>query len=462
MAYLDIDTSLGRKLRKLRDAARVFGETVVRPAGVALDKLIDPADVIADKSVLWDVFRAYREEGYHKLMIPAAFGGKMGRVNSLAIPLTNEEMGYADGGLAISLLVSSMPFVFAAFSPHAEIRDWARAYAADRNASMIGCWAITEPAHGTDWILGVSKAGNDPRTAPSLIAVKKGDEYILNGAKSAWVSNGTIATHAVLHVGIEQSMGVHGSGVALCPLDLQGITRGAPLNKVGQRALNQGEIIFNEVKLPEKYMLVSIPGMFGANLFGHTFLGIANSSMGSTFAGQAKATLDETLKFVRENRRDGRLLCEDPDIRIKGFRMFQQVESARLFSQKVANHFLAKVNNPMLSFGALFRSSFFLLGKSVQAYTQLHEKFDTIKSVTQGFTHPETSSDLMSWGKYGVASKINATETAYRVAREAFDIFGEKAHASDYPIEKMLRDARAATIEDGVNDALALASFEGL
>ena len=462
MTFLDIDTPISRKLGKLREKARSFGEKVVRPAGIELDKLVDSADVIAEKSVLWDVFRAYREEGFHKLMIPSAFGGKMGRESSLALPLTNEEMGYADGGLAISLLVSSMPFIFAAFSPYAEIRGWAQAYAEDRNASMIGCWAITEPAHGTDWILGVSKAGSNPKTAPSLTAVKKGDEYILNGAKSAWVSNGTIATHAVLHVGIEQSKGIHGSGVALCPLDLKGITRGAPLNKIGQRALNQGEIIFNEVKLHKKHMLVSIPGIFGANLFGHTFLGIANSSMGSTFAGQAKATFDETIKFVHHNDRNGIPLYDDPDIKIKSFRMFQQVESARLFSQKVAHHFIAKVNHPFLAIGSWFRPSFFMLGKTLYAYTRLHEKFDTIKNVTSRFTHPETHSDLMSWGKYGVASKINATETAYRVARDAFDIFGEKAHASDYPIEKMLRDARAATIEDGVNDALALASFEGL
>ena len=99
-----------------------------------------------------------------------------------------------------------MPFIFATLSAEAEIRNWAYEFINDQDASMIGCWAITEPAHGTDWIIGTSSEGSTPRLAPGVTAVKKGDEYILNGWKSAWVSNGTIATHAVLHVGLDPSM----------------------------------------------------------------------------------------------------------------------------------------------------------------------------------------------------------------------------------------------------------------
>ena len=91
---------------------------------------------------------------------------------------------------------------------------------------MIGCWAITEPDHGSDWILG----GNDPQCGPSVKAVLKGDEYILNGEKSAWVSNGTIATHATLHVSLDPSRGMQGQGLAIIPLNLPGISRGKPLD----------------------------------------------------------------------------------------------------------------------------------------------------------------------------------------------------------------------------------------
>lgn len=462
MGYIELDVKIGRKLKKLQENAREFGMEVMRPAGVELDRLHDPAEVIAEGSVLWDVFKQFREAGLHKLMIPRAFGGTMGTMPSLGVTLLNEQMGYADGGLAISLLVSCMPFVFAIMSPEAEVRNWAREYVEDTEAKMVGCWAITEPEHGTDWIMGVSEAGSDPRLAPELTAVKKGDEYILNGQKAAWVSNGTIATHAVLHVGLDPSMGIHGSGIALCPLDLPGISRGAPLNKVGQRALNQGEIIFKDVKMHKKYMLIPVSGIFGANTFGLTFLGMANSSMGATFSGQARASLDEALAFAENNMRGGSPLSEQEDVKLKIFRMFTRVEVARLFSRKVSDHFLSKLSGPISSIGSSFRASFWMLGKALQSYYNLYEKHDSVKIFSQRFMNPERTNDLMEWGKYGVASKIMATETAYDVAVDAFQVFGEKALSPEYPIGKMLRDARASLIEDGVNDALAMASYEGI
>jgi alkylation response protein AidB-like acyl-CoA dehydrogenase len=462
MGYLDLDVKMGRKLTAFQETARDFGRDVVRPAGLALDRLADPVEVIAGKSVLWDVIRGFRERGLHRLMVPAAFGGTMGKLPSMATVLLAEQLGYADGGLAISLLASGMPFAFALLSPHAEIRNWAGEYAEDLKGDMVGCWAITEPDHGTDWIMGVSKAGSDPRLAPSLTAVKKGNEYILNGWKAAWVSNGTIATHAVLHVGLDASMGIHGSGIALCPLNLPGISRGMPLNKVGQRALNQGEIIFDDVQLPEKYMLVHIPGVFGPNPFGHAFLGAANSTMGATFAGLAWATLDETLRFARSHTRDGVLLADRKDVRLRLFRMFARVESSRLFARKAADHFLAMSAGPVSSLMTRFKSTYWTAGHAFSLYQRAYAKYAFVRDLAEKFNHPEKPHQLTEWGKYGVASKITATETAFEVAGEAIKVFGEEAFSPEYPIEKMLRDARASMIEDGVNDVLAMASYESL
>ncbi|MBW1988509.1 MAG: acyl-CoA/acyl-ACP dehydrogenase [Deltaproteobacteria bacterium] len=462
MGYLDLDTKMDRKLERLQQQAREFGLQVVRPAGIALDKLHDPADVIAEGSLLWDVFRQFREAGLHKTMIPKAYGGTMGSVSPLAAPLVNEQMGYADGGLAVSLLVSVMPFAFAILSPHREIRRWAADYAHDTSGKLIGCWAITEPDHGTDWVMGTCSEGCHPSMAPGLTAVKKGDEYIVNGAKSAWVSNGTIATHAVLHVGLDPSKGIHGSGLALCPLDLPGITRGAPLNKIGQRALNQGEIFFTDVKLPKKYMLLPSPGFFGKNVFGHTFLGVANSSMGVTFASQAQATLDLALDYAGNTRRNGKLLADKKDVRLRLFRMFAKVEAARLLARKVSAHFFSLSSSPVSPITAS-KASFWAISKALQAYFAVYEKSGTVRNWSRKYTEgPEEPTPLMEWGKYGVVSKITATETALHVAEEAMKLFGEDALSPDCPIEKMLRDARASTVEDGVNDALAIATSESL
>jgi len=68
----------------------------------------------------------------------------------------------------------------------------------------------------------------------------------------------------------------------------------------------------------------------------------------------------------------------------------------------------------------------------------------------------------MDWSIYGMASKVLATETAFNLAREALEIMGDDSLSTDKPLEKMLRDARTSMIEDGVNEALALAASERL
>lgn len=114
-------------------------------------------------------------------------------------------------------------------------------------------------------------------------AVLKGDEYIINGEKSAWVSNGTIATHALLHVSLDFSRGMRGQGLAIVPLDLPGVSRGKPLDKLGQRPLNQGSIVFDEVRLSKEYMVIPdsdfLNQLEGQLLGFHYALGLTGGSL---------------------------------------------------------------------------------------------------------------------------------------------------------------------------------------
>jgi alkylation response protein AidB-like acyl-CoA dehydrogenase len=406
MAYREIDINLTDEHRALRDMVRKFGAEVMRPAGLALDKLADPADVIAEGSVLWDVIRQSRELGFHRAGIPHALGGNMEDVDAISRVLIVEEMGYADAGLTISLGVCNMPFSMAALFPNPKLQEMARAYAEDTEGEFIGCWAITEPDHGSDYVHG----GDDPRWGPSVRGLLKGDEYIVNGQKSAWVSNGTIATHAVLHVGLDPSKGMMGQGLAIIPLDLPGISRGKPLDKIGQRPLNQGEVIFEDVRIPKDYMVLT-PDLGIMEAMRETSLAEVNGGMAMIFAGLAKAAYDEAYNYSKERVQGGVPIIEHQNIKLKLFRMFTLVEAARAAVRRMILY--NAVNQP-----------------------------------------PS--------GAHAVACKCFSTETAFQVASEAIQILGGNGLSKEYPIEKMFRDARASMIEDGVNESLSLSAFEYL
>ena len=406
MTYREIDVDLNDEQIALRDTVRKFGAEVMRPAGIELDKLHDPSDVIAEDSVLWDVIKKHREIGLHKRNIPKALGGMMEDVDPMSGLLIGEEMGYADAGLAISLGASGMPFWLASMFPHPRIQEMAHAYVEDSKGELNGCWAITEPDHGSDWIM----RNDDPKCGPSVRGVLKGDEYIVNGEKSSWVSNGTFATHAVFHVGLDPSKGMEGQGLALIPLDLPGISRGKPLDKIGQRPLNQGSIIFEDARIPKDYMVITPESgiMEGA---GETILAGANGGMGVVFAGLAKAAFDEAFKYTRERIQGGVPIIEHQNIRLKLFKMFTMVEAARAAARRMTMY--NAVNQP-----------------------------------------PSAA--------HAVACKCFSTETAFQVASEAIQILGGYGLTREYPIEKMFRDARASMIEDGVNETLSLAAVEYL
>jgi alkylation response protein AidB-like acyl-CoA dehydrogenase len=404
MTYRDIDVNVNNETKSMLLQVQKFSMEVMRPAGIQLDRLSSPEEVVAKGSPLWRVFKGFRELDLHLLQIPKALGGIAEDLDPMAAILITEQLGYADSGLTISLGVSCLPFNYAALFPVPEMQQLARDFCADKEGRMIGCWAITEPDHGTDWILG----GNDPKCGPSVKAVRKGDEYIINGEKSAWVSNGTIATHAVLHVAIDPGRGMEGQGLAIIPLDLPGISRGKPLDKMGQRPLNQGSIIFEDAVIPKKYMVVPNPDLMKA--MGGLGLAYVNGGMALVFAGLAKAAFDEAFRYAKSRIQGGRPIIEHQNIKLKLMKMFTQVEAARANTRRMAMYNRLNPMNPSVS--------------------------------------------------HAVAAKCFSTETAFAVASEAMQIFGGYGLAREYPIEKIFRDARASMIEDGVNEALALKAAE--
>ena len=408
MAFAELSIELTEEQKTITEATRKFCTEVWRPASIELDKLSNPQDVIAPGSILWDVLRKTYQLGHHALTVPKELGGM--RPDGLTSAVLLEHMGWAAADLAVSITASCVPFLYAPLSSDPEVQDFTRQFCEDKEAKMIGCFAITEPEHGSDWWLLEIKYSMDARSAPTLRAVLDGEEYVINGQKSSWVSNGTIATHALLFISLDPSAGMYGGcGIAVIPLNYPGISRGKPLDKLGQRALNQGEIFFDNVRIPKSRVICQDLGSYFALTVANVSL--ANSTIGNIFTGVAQAALDEALEYAKQRVQGGKPIVSHQNVQLKLFDMFVAVEAARSLSRRV--------------------------------------------TVYNSVTVPPAS-------HYSAASKVFCTETAFRVASQAIQIFGGYGLSRDFHIEKIFRDARAAMIEDGVNETIALSAARNL
>jgi alkylation response protein AidB-like acyl-CoA dehydrogenase len=394
MAFLDLEIGLSEEDGAVRDMAHKFAAEVLRPAGTALDRLEDPAQVIAPDSILWEVFEKYHATGLGNLMSNT----EMDPVAKARLgAIVNEELSWGDVGLAITLGLCGFhgPWIEQCNDP--ELLE--RFCSPDK--PTIGCWALTEPDHGSDTVALSEDCFRDPSIKANCVAHKDGDDYLIRGQKAAWVSNGTIADVAVLFCGVDESHGFAGGGVFLVPLDLPGVARPKPLDKLGQRTLNQGEIFFDEVRVPASYMALG-PELYAIGL--EMLLAHANAGMGQLFVGVARAAYEHALAYAKERVQGGVPIIEHQSVKSRLFKMFAKVEAARALARRVAVYNAA--NPPQI--------------------------------------------------QYSIASKTIVTNTAFEVANDAVQIFGGNGLSREYPVEKLLRDARASLIEDGCNEVLSI------
>jgi alkylation response protein AidB-like acyl-CoA dehydrogenase len=201
---------------------------------------------------------------------------------------------------------------------------------------------------------------------------------------------------------MDPSKGFSGGGICLIDLNQRGVSRGKPLDKLGQRELPQGELFFDGAICPDEFMIVD-PESYEAMT--ELTLGHANATMGAYFTGLAQAAYDLAFQYCTERIQGGKRLCEHQWVQKKLFDMFTKVETARAFSRS-AIVFNMNTTPPLV--------------------------------------------------QYSIASKVYCTEAAFQVTSDAIQLFGGYGVSKDFPIEKLFRDARAGMIEDGSNDSLSI------
>src|SRR5512134_1796579 len=141
MSYLEYDLSLGDEHDALREAARKLANDVLRPAGIALDRMA-PDDVVDPRSPLYAVLREVGRLGYMRAGGPATLGGL--ELSPLAQHVVLEELACGSLGLAAAIFLAPTPAEMALASGRADlVEEFAAPYYACDDGSRIGCWAVT-------------------------------------------------------------------------------------------------------------------------------------------------------------------------------------------------------------------------------------------------------------------------------------------------------------------------------
>jgi len=392
------ETPLTEEEAGVQQVVHRFAREVLRPLGEELDRMSADA-VAAPGSPYYTVFAEYAKLGLDPTMMAELPPEVAVRMESLI----GEELGWGDGGLGVSLGAAAFPALMAASVGNAELVELC--------TNRIGCWMITHPDKGSDvqvFDMARDWPAGKPGNKGSMWGRIDGEEIVVNGQCSAWVSNGAVAQVALGYIGAEYDGSFYEAdgrpnGMALIiPLDVPGVSRGRPLDKIGQRSLPQGEIYFDNVRVPKRYAVA-----LGADYYGNmaSAWSYAGTHMAQVFTGVARAGFEHALAFVSERKQGGQAIIDHQLTRWRLGDMLRRVEVCR----------------------AIARRSL--------AYARLSPK-----------THPYVTA----------SAKVTVTQEAMKVVDEALQLYGGAGTSRDYPIERLYRDARAALIEDGENYVLTM------
>ena len=357
----------------IRRAVREFGEEEIKPVAREHDE---------NKEYPEDLRRKAAKNDFVAPNIPTEYGGA--GMDMLSSVLVTEELWRADPGIGSA--VGSAGFgsdMIIKYGKEWMKEEWLPKIAAGETAS---CSCISEPAHGSN-VAGIE-----------TVAEKDGDEYVLNGNKM-WITNGTVADVGVVMTKTEPGEGHRGITAFLVEMDREGVQTEKIDNKLGIRASDLAEVMFNDVRVPEDNIIGEKNKGFYQLM---DFFASGRTSVAAQAVGTAQAALDAALDYSGEREQFDQKINEFQAIQHKLAEMATTVEAARSLTYRAASQ------------------------------------------VEQG--NEDTAA------QYASMAKLFASERAVEVADEAIQVHGGAGYVSDHPVERYYRDARITKIYEGTSE----------
>ena len=386
-----IGFELSGEQRQLQDVARTFAEHEIRPVAAAVDRIADPRQAYPG-----DVIRKGFELGLHALLIPEEYGGMGGSTLDYAVLL--EELAAGDIGMANAFhVVLSMSEMIARLGTREQCERWLRPIAADATGTHLICFGATEPSGGTEIFCPLP----DPKLGTRTRAVRDGDHYVISGRK-VYASNASVSKlYGVLARSDSSRANAESCSVFFLTPDTPGFSIGTVEDKMGHRASMNGELIFDNVRLPQENMLGVEGGGFETINAIYDTNGVGTGTMA---VGVARAAYEAALRYAKEREIWGQPIGRYQAVGQMLVDMKADIEMARLMVRRIA-------------WQSANRNS------------------------AEGMLPPNMA-------------KVYPAEMARRVTVKAMQIFGGAGYMKDYPLEKYVRDAMVLPIISGANEVL--------
>ena len=346
----------------------------------AAEKIV-PVAAKYDQTGEWpvDVFREAWEVGLMNVEIPESFGG-LG-LSTVGGSLVTEELAFGCSGIATSIManhLASLPLMIA--GTEAQKEKYLGSLIADQ---IFASYACSEPEAGSD------VAGMQTRI------VQDGDDWILNGQKR-WITN---ASHASWYTGFattDPSLRHKGITAFVVPRDHPGVSAGKKEDKLGQRASDTADVIFEDVRLTSENLL-GAPGQ-GFAIAMETF-DKSRPMIAAICSGIIRRCAEESRRYALERKTFGVPIAEHQAVQFMIAEMVMAEEAVKLLWMKAA------------------------------------------WEVDNGIKRTSTSAIAKAFG----------ADLAMKSATDAVQVFGGYGYTKEYPVEKLMRDAKLLQIYEGTS-----------
>ncbi|MBT4426759.1 MAG: acyl-CoA dehydrogenase [Rhodospirillaceae bacterium] len=347
------------------------------------------ANELAPNAAEWDRSGGFPEDMYKRMgalglmgmMVPEEYGG--GGTDHVAYALAMEEIAAGDVGTSTAMSVNNS-LVCAGLLGYGSEDQKDRFLRPLAQGEMLGAFCLTEPHTGSD------------ASALKTRAVMDGNSYIMNGTKQ-FITSGSKADVALVFAVTDPEAGKKGLSCFIVPTDTEGYTVASHEQKLGQRAHDTCQIVFEDMRLTPDLMLGN-PGegyrVALSNLEGGR-IGVASQALGA-----ARAAYEAGLEYAKERETFGKPIFEHQAVSFRLADMATQIEAARLLTHNAAR--LRDAGQPCL--------------------------------------------------KEACMAKLFASEMAETVCSDAIQTFGGVGYLNDFPVERYWRDMRVCKIYEGTSD----------